>query len=682
MTAPALSVVILFGATPGEVRALLAAAQARMGPLGAETVIADRRRGDFAAAANAAARQARGGVLLFLEGLPVGDDWARVLLDAFDDPSVAAVGGRSIDMRGQAIGAGAILVPVSGQETGFALLPTPTLPASTPAPIACDLLARACIALRQSAFAQLGGFDEDFTDGDEVFDACLRLRERNLTIVEDPRIVARIASPTGPPPLDRDAKRRAFLQRWLPRAVPRPNDGCARWETVLRADGSTPTGRITVPLPKTVLLVHGPQPADAEAFSAALARTRVSAETILWAADGDGPSGSQRADAGTAAAEITEVRADRYVAFMSSAAPPPHNCLDHLVEAIEYDDGVVAAQLEGATLVALRLIPQHLRLDPSPPLDIALGDWIARAVAAGRSVRRVALTDFPQRPAPVSVPACPRPAREPFASIVMLSWNAPAYTEQAVASIARHTRLGHETIVIDNGSDAETRARLARLANVRVHYNDRNLGFALGCNQGAALATGTHVVWLNNDVVVTDGWLEALVGLQQRRGAVGISVPVSNNVHGHQRVAEAPIELAQLPAFAAERARRLRGRWYRADVAMGLCLCVAREVIDEIGGMDPRYAVGNFEDVDYCVRARAAGYEIGVCEDAFIHHFGSVSFRTNGIDYGGQTRANLEQFVRRWGVDPELPLSEAVLEPIRRGFVRATDAIPLPAVVS
>jgi GT2 family glycosyltransferase len=343
-----------------------------------------------------------------------------------------------------------------------------------------------------------------------------------------------------------------------------------------------------------------------------------------------------------------------------------------LIEALEYEDGVVAASLSGVTLVAPRHVPQHVRLDPALPRDAALRDWLGRAAALGRIVRPLDTA----APAP-AITVAPRAA---FASIVMLSWNAPDFTEAAVASIARHTPLPHETIVVDNGSDDETRRRLAKLTGVRVHYNERNLGFALGSNQGAALARGTHVVWLNNDVLVTDGWLDALLGLQRLRPTVGISVPVSNNVHGHQQVAGAPTDPAAVPAFAAERSGRLRGRWYRADVAMGLCMCVAREVLDEVGGMDPRYAVGNFEDVDYCVRARAAGYEIGVCEDAFVHHFGSVSFRANRVDYDGQSHANFRQFVDRWNVRSDLPLSEAVLAPIRRGFDRATDAVPLPSM--
>lgn len=670
--------VAVIGATPGQSAAAEATVRAVFPQ--AELLRVPDGAGNWAAAANAAARTARGEILLLLESAPMGHEWPAQLLATFADPEIAAVGGRVVDAAGRYRAGGALLVPMSGRSAGFALLPT-TLPGSAEdAPAFCDLLARPCVGFRRSAFERITGLDERFVNGDEIFDACLRLREHELRVAEHPRIVTPLPDAAWPLPADHDERRREFLARWWSRAVPRPNDDAGRRGTILRADGATQAGRVTVPTPNTTLLVYGSPPAQPRAFAGAVERSRLRPNRVVWAVPGEPPIGTACADAVAAASELTEVRGDAYVAFMHTAAPPPPNWLGLLVEAAEYDDAIVAATLANVTLVALRLVPAHLRIDVARPLDDALASWLARAVAAGRSMRSIAATSPPERPSAIAAPA-PSPARvepAPFASIVMLSWNAPEYTEQAVRSIAEHTRFAHETIVVDNGSNAETRARLARLAGVRIHYNDRNLGFAHGCNQGAALAVGTHVVWLNNDVLVTDGWLEALLGLQERRPAVGISAPVSNNVHGHQQVPEAPTDPAHIAAFATERAVRLRGRWYRADVVMGLCLCVARAVIDEIGGFDPRYSIGNFEDVDYCVRARAAGYEIGVCEDAFVHHFGSVTFRANGVDYGGQTHANMEQFIARWHVDVNLPLSQAVLAPIRRGFTRSSDRIPLP----
>jgi GT2 family glycosyltransferase len=339
------------------------------------------------------------------------------------------------------------------------------------------------------------------------------------------------------------------------------------------------------------------------------------------------------------------------------------------------------------------------------PLNDALGDWIARAVVAGRNVRRVRDAHTAVGPAesdggfaahwgmplesyrlpdPLRLAATLPPWPEPFASIVMLSWNAPHFTEVAVASIREHTRLPYEIIVIDNGSEPETLARLAQLQAVRIIYNAKNTGFAFGCNQGLAAARGTHVVLLNNDVVVTAGWLEAMIDIQRRNPTVGMSAPYSNHVGGIQQIAGTPYtDIADLPAYAAKRSAERRGRSLRVNRAVGFCLCISRRVVEEIGGLDPRYGLGGFEDDDFCLRVRAAGYEIAICADSFVHHFGEASFKANQLDASTLFFRNKAFFERRWGttVNPLAPDPKDAYDAraiIRRGFDRTNDFVALP----
>ena len=84
-------------------------------------------------------------------------------------------------------------------------------------------------------------------------------------------------------------------------------------------------------------------------------------------------------------------------------------------------------------------------------------------------------------------------------------------------------------------------------------------------------------------------------------------------------------------------------------------MCISRNVIDEVGGIDTRFGIGNFEDDDFCIRVRAAGYQIVVCEDVFIHHFGSVTFTANKVDYGTQMQQNWKIFADRWGLPEAYP---------------------------
>ncbi len=381
-----------------------------------------------------------------------------------------------------------------------------------------------------------------------------------------------------------------------------------------------------VPLPRVDVLLHGEPPS--KDFLVRLVDSRLKAASAVWA-----PAENVLASA----RDMTELRGPDYVAFIRTDTVLARDWLNELVDAIERTPDIAAASLTDppdarCTLVAARKFPQHVRIKPHGSFDASVAAWLRDAAAIGRAIVRPPDARLALPPA--------TPPVEPFVSIVMLSYNAPEYTEVAVDSIRGRTSVPHEIIIIDNGSGPDTLARLQKIPGIQVVYNAVNTGFAYGCNQGIAAARGTHVVLLNNDVVVTDGWLEALLAVQRAHPTVGCSAPRSNKVAGSQELPIAYRDLAELPAFAAARAREHRGQWtYQARV-MGLCMCLDRRVIDEIGGLDTRYGTGNFEDDDYCMRIRAAGYDIAVCDDSFIHHFGSVSFKANKVDYAANLQRN------------------------------------------
>jgi GT2 family glycosyltransferase len=102
-----------------------------------------------------------------------------------------------------------------------------------------------------------------------------------------------------------------------------------------------------------------------------------------------------------------------------------------------------------------------------------------------------------------------------LSSIIIPCWNQYEFTQQCIAALKSHTRLPWELIVIDNGSTDQTATYLAGVRDmaavpVTVVSNGRNLGFPAAINQGLSLACGEYLVLLNNDVVVTDGWLDQL----------------------------------------------------------------------------------------------------------------------------------------------------------------------------
>jgi GT2 family glycosyltransferase len=588
-----------------------------------------------------------------------------------------------------------------------------------------QIVTGACLLTPRELFLELGGFDEIFWNGYEDVDYCLRVGERGLRVVYEPSaVLVHYESQSGV-----QRKRRlthnlkSLGSRWGSKIRPDQNlywapGGCIRRETITCGLQSM----VTKPLPPTTVIVHGDAPDDPAAFLARLLDARIVPEAIWWCAAGPVPRGAQ-APAGDpqpvdAVRALLATRGDRYFAFVHTATSLCPGWLDRLESEIEYGGEVVAATVADGdsglglepcaadgrcTLINLRMLPHHVRVGEFDTVDAALVDLTIRAVALGLGVRSVPLPQV--RPAPPQADAafvrvhgashdelrrpdiermerlCADPPPVPtFASIVMLSWNAPQFTKMAVDSIRAYTRSPHEIIIIDNGSGPETVAMLRDLTDVRVIYNATNTGFAHGCNQGIAAASGTHVVLLNNDVIVTDGWLESLLDVQRRDPLVGVSAPRSNKITGHQQVAGCTYTTEpELHEFAAQRRRTYARDSYRTDRAIGFCLCIARSVVEEVGGIDERYGLGNFEDDDFCIRVRAAGYQIAICEDSFVHHFGSATFAANKVDYSATMAKNWALFAARWGLPETYPEGGYnALPAIERGFIRARDYVALP----
>ena len=105
-----------------------------------------------------------------------------------------------------------------------------------------------------------------------------------------------------------------------------------------------------------------------------------------------------------------------------------------------------------------------------------------------------------------------------LASIIIPCWNQLGFTRQCVAALMRHTRQLWELIVVDNGSTDHTDTYLAGVQDaaavpVTVISNTTNQGFPAAINQGLKAARGEYLLLLNNDAVVTDGWLDQLIAL-------------------------------------------------------------------------------------------------------------------------------------------------------------------------
>lgn len=220
----------------------------------------------------------------------------------------------------------------------------------------------------------------------------------------------------------------------------------------------------------------------------------------------------------------------------------------------------------------------------------------------------------------------------PKFSIVVLTYNQLAYTKACLESILRWTAYpNYELIVVDNDSQDGTADYLRefekRDSRIKVILNGKNLGFAAGNNVGLRVATGKFLVLLNNDTIVSPGWLSRMAAHFERNPSCGALCPVTNSI-GNE--AEVPVCYTTSEEFLAEANERLFdeafvSRKMKKAIAM-YCFCVSRKAFESVGLISEAYGRGMFEDDDYCMALHAKGYLTDCIDDVLIHHFHSVSF--------------------------------------------------------
>lgn len=234
-------------------------------------------------------------------------------------------------------------------------------------------------------------------------------------------------------------------------------------------------------------------------------------------------------------------------------------------------------------------------------------------------------------------------------SIVIVTHNQLAFTRECLLSIRDRTDEPYELIVVDNGSTDGTVEYLQSLQDVHLIVNTENRGFPAAVNQGIQAASGEQVLLINNDCLVTTGWLRRLRMALYRDEKVGLVGPCSNQVSGVQQIDVGYRDLGDLDGFAWEWGKHHNNGHEETDRLVGFCLLIKRELIEQIGLLDEQFGIGNFEDDDYCRRAREAGYKAVIAWDAFVHHFGGATFRASDVDFAALMRENRRLYEKKWG---------------------------------
>ncbi|WP_271810133.1 glycosyltransferase [Clostridium beijerinckii] len=236
-------------------------------------------------------------------------------------------------------------------------------------------------------------------------------------------------------------------------------------------------------------------------------------------------------------------------------------------------------------------------------------------------------------------------------SIIILTYNNIDYNRICIESIRKYTATGtYEIIIVDNNSTDGTREWLKEQNDIKLILNDENVGFPRGCNLGIEEAEKDNdILLLNNDTKVSPRWLDNLKICLYSDESIGAVGPITNNCSNYQGINVPYITIDNMIEFASNNNVSTPKRWEQKPRLIAFCMLIKRTVIDNIGNLDERFTPGNFEDDDLCMRIIDAGYKLMVCNDSFIHHFGSTSFKKDFTSFNNALIINAQKFEAKWG---------------------------------
>lgn len=245
----------------------------------------------------------------------------------------------------------------------------------------------------------------------------------------------------------------------------------------------------------------------------------------------------------------------------------------------------------------------------------------------------------------------PEPSRQPEVSIIIAVYNNWSYTLTCLKSIRENTEGDYEVVVVDDASSDETPELLSRVRNIGLIRNEVNVGFLESCNRGAQAARGRHLLFLNNDTIVTGNWLTSLLAIGGKGdvGAVGSKLIYPNGI------------LQEAGGIIWNNGSCLSYGWgddsekpeynYVRDVdyCSAASLVAKRELFEEIGGFDTRFKPGYYGDSDFCLSLRDRGYRVLYQPASVVVHFGGMKCRADESFGGSRSQeVNSSKFVDKW----------------------------------
>ncbi|HKQ08476.1 MAG TPA: glycosyltransferase, partial [Blastocatellia bacterium] len=236
-------------------------------------------------------------------------------------------------------------------------------------------------------------------------------------------------------------------------------------------------------------------------------------------------------------------------------------------------------------------------------------------------------------------PAARLQAHQATVDIIVCVHNALDDVKHCLDSLVRYTRLPYSLILVDDGSDEETRGYLSHFATYQgaaLIRNEEARGYTYAANQGLRQSRADYAILLNSDTQVTPDWLDRMVACGESDPRIGLIGPLSNTA-SWQSVPEIfdgsdwaknelpeDLTVADMGQTVAQSSARL---YPRLPFLNGFCLMIKKKLIDEIGYFDEEtFGEGYGEENDYSLRAAKAGWQLAVADDVYIYHSQSRSY--------------------------------------------------------